>query len=124
MAFEIFWEDRGAHKRFHGHVTDRELLDSVVAIQGDPRFDTMRYTINDFLAVTSFSVAEQTVRIVSAIGGAGALTNAGVRVAIVAADAQIQALADIYAALPLTAYPTRTFDDLSAARAWLAADPA
>lgn len=124
MAVEILWETRGAYKRFHDHVTDRELIDSVLEIEGDPRFDSMRYTINDFLGVTSFSVLEQTVRIVSAIDGAAALTNPDIRIAIVATDAQIKALAELYATSPLTAYPTRIFPHVAAARDWLADAPA
>lgn len=120
MAVEILWETRGAYKRFHGHVTDRELIDSVLTIEGDPRFDTMRYTINDFLDVTSFSVLDQTVRIVSAIDGAAALTNPDIRIAVVATDIQIKALAELYANSPLTAYPTQIFADIVGARAWLA----
>lgn len=120
MAFEIVWEIRGAYKRFRGHVTDEELLQSSILVEGDSRFDSLRYVINDFLAVESYSVSEAKVRIVSAIDAAAALSNPHIRIAIVATDQQIHALAELYVASPLNAYPTQIFGDIEDARAWLA----
>lgn len=119
MAFEIVWEDRGASKRFFGHVTDEELMQSVVEVEGDPRFDELRYVINDFLGVDSFAVSAANVHTISAIDGAAALTNPNIRIAIVATDAQILALAKLYAASPWNVYPTGIFPDSATARAWL-----
>lgn len=119
VGFEIVWEVRGACKRFFGHVTDDDLMESVTDIEGDPRFDDLRYVINDFLDVASFAVTQENVLAISAIDAAAAITNPNIKIAVVATDAQVRTLAELYANSPWNAYPTRLFADVAAARAWL-----
>ncbi len=123
MAYEIVWESRGAYKRYFGHVTDEELMQSLIKIESDPRFDDIRYVINDFLEVEGFAVSEDSVRVLSALDNAAASSNPNIRIAIVATDLQIQALAELYAGSPLNVYPTDIFLNSGAARAWLASAP-
>ena len=94
-------------------------MESVADIEGDPRFDDLRYVINDFLEVVSFSVTEENVLAISAIDAAAAITNPNIKIAVVAIDQQVRALAELYAASPWNAYPTKVFADIAAARAWL-----
>ena len=51
MPYEILWEARGVVKRHHGFLAADELLAASREIQSDPRFDDLRYIINDFLDV-------------------------------------------------------------------------
>ena len=120
MGYEIIWESRGACKRFFGHVTDDELMQCLISIESDSRFDDLRYVVNDFLKVESFAVSEESVRVMSAIDKAASSTNPNIRIAIVATDAQIQAMAKLYAHSPLNVYPTEIFQDIGEARGWLA----
>ncbi len=120
MGYEIVWESRGAYKRFFGDVTDDELMQCLISIESDSRFDDLRYVVNDFLKVESFAVSEESVRVMSAIDKAASSTNPNIRIAIVATDAQIRALAKLYAHSPLNVYPTEIFQDIGAARGWLA----
>jgi hypothetical protein len=120
MGYEITWETRGARKRFFDHVTDAELMRSVEDIESDPRFDSVRYVVNDFLAVASFSVSEENVLTISAIAGAASISNPNIKVAIVATDTGVLALAELYADSPLNTYPTRIFTNMDAARDWVA----
>lgn len=119
VGYEILWEPRGTVKRFYGHVTDAQLMQSVIDIEGDHRFDTLRYVINDFLEVASFDVSAANVRIIAAIDAAAALTNPNIKVAIVATDAQVHALAEVYASAPTKPYPTAVFATTAAARNWV-----
>ena len=48
MTCETIWENKGVLKRLSGHVSADEFVHSVEAIQADPRFDDIRYVINDF----------------------------------------------------------------------------
>jgi hypothetical protein len=119
VAFEIVWEARGACKRFFGHVSDDDLMESVADIEGDPRFDDLRYVINDFLGVASFAITEENVLAISAIDAAAAISNPNIKIAVVATDLQVQALAKVYATSPWNAYPTAVFSNIEEARAWL-----
>ena len=123
MAYEIVWESRGAYKRFYAHVTDEELMRSLTQIESDPRFDNLRYVLNDFLAVESFTVSEDCVHMMSAIDHAAASSNPDIRIAIVATDLQLQALAKLYALSPLNVYPTEIFMNTGDARSWISTAP-
>lgn len=122
MAFEIAWELRGVCKRFFGHVTDEELMQSLIKVESDHRFDTLRFVINDFLEVEGFAVTEDNVLLLAAIDKAAALTNPNIVIAVVATDAQIQALARLYATSPMSVYSTEIFPNLAEARAWISAN--
>ena len=119
MAFEIAWEPRGVCKRYFGYVTDEELLQSLIKVESDHRFDTLRFVINDFLEVESFAVTEDNVLLIAAIDKAASLTNPNIGIAIVATDMQIQALAKLYATSSLNVYPTEIFPSVAEARAWI-----
>jgi hypothetical protein len=119
MAIEIDWEPRGFVRRFRGFVTGAELMQSVAAVGGDPRFDDLRYVINDCRAVEGFDVTAEKIRLVAALDGAAARTNPRVRIAVVTTDERILDLAAMYAASPLAPYPTRCFPSLEEARTWL-----
>lgn len=61
MPYEICWEDRGVVKRHYGHLSARELVAAAHDVQGDSRFDRLRYIINDFTDVTSHEIDADTV---------------------------------------------------------------
>ena len=51
MAFDLVWEPSGVWRRYSGRLTAADLLASLNQVQIDPRYDTLRYSLNDFLAV-------------------------------------------------------------------------
>ncbi|MDE2368952.1 MAG: hypothetical protein KGN16_08260 [Burkholderiales bacterium] len=120
MPYQLIWEHRGVVKEFRGDVDGREVIASVVEVEADPRFDALRFVINDFTAVQALSLAMPDVDHISAIDWAAARINARIRIAIVTADATLAELAEEYANSPMNAYPTRIFPTLGEARAWLA----
>lgn len=120
MAYEIDWESsRGVYRRLLNHVTGEEILESLLTIESDPRFDSLRYVINDFLAVEDFDISEESVLMMSAIDNAASASNPNISIAIVATDIQIQTLGKLYATSPLNAYPTKVFLTISNARDWI-----
>lgn len=120
MAFVITWEPpHGAYRKFTGHLGDEELVRSISIAYGDSRFDDLRYVIDDFLDVESYSIQEDTILYIAAMDGAAARSNPDIVVAIVIAESQQKALATLYATSPSNAYPTRIFTDLAEARAWV-----
>ena len=57
MAYEIIWEPEGVIRQFSGNVSAREFIQSVEQVQGDSRYDEMRYIINDFSAATAAALS-------------------------------------------------------------------
>lgn len=120
MSYEIIWEPRGVIKRFWGHVTSNDLVQSVVEIEMDARFDTLRYCINDFLGITGISSSQQDVEDISVIDKGASLTNPRIKIAVVATSPEVISLANEYANTSLNSYPTKIFSSLDDAGSWLA----
>lgn len=125
MAYEVIWEPPcGAYRKYSGHVADDELVQSISGLYGDPRFDDLRYIINDFLAVDHISVTEDAVTYIAAISGAAARSNPYIKVAILIGETQNDSLAKTYATSRWTVFPTRVFRNAEDARAWIGPDQA
>lgn len=119
MTYEITWVARGVIKRFFGHLTDHDMLQSVLDTESDRRFDDLRYVINDFSGITGSSVAMPTIDDISVADSGAARSNPDIRIAVVTSDPAIEALASHYASSPMNAYETRIFPSMEAARSWL-----
>lgn len=113
------WEDHGLVRRFYGHVTADELAKSAIQGQQDPRFDVMRYVINDFRDCSSVDVPPHAIEEIAATDSGAAKTNDRIRIATVSSDASILAISDMYEKAALSPYPVRNFSTLDAARKWL-----
>jgi hypothetical protein len=120
MNYEIIWEPpHGVVKRHFGHVTGNDVLAANTKIEADPRFDSLRYVINDFLGGTGVSVSSAELEEIAAIDRAAAIINPKIRLAMVATLPEIVAAANVYASDTLTVYPTCVFCSMADARAWL-----
>jgi hypothetical protein len=124
VAYKIVWEPpSGVLKQHYGAVTGEEILQAVVEVEGNARFDELRYVINDLSRCTEFSVDREYVDLVAAIDRAASLTNRNIRIAIVAADPAIVDMAAHFAESPVNVYPTRLFATLEDARTWVGRPP-
>ena len=120
MGFQLHWENRGVVKRYFGRVSAEELIAPVIATEADPRFDRLRYVINDFLDITSVTFTQIDVDEIAAYDMGAALTNPHIKVAVVVARADVIDLVSRYIKASGMAYPTRTFFTMEEARAWVA----
>jgi len=120
MACEIVWEHRGVHKRLSGHVSAREFERSVETVQADPRFDEIRYVINDFSAVTGHGLDEQHLLELAAIQYGAQASNPQVRAVYVGVDPELaRQLRVILIDSQRSLYRVALFDTLPQARDWL-----
>lgn len=83
MSYEITIEHRGVYKRFWGVVTAAEFEQAIAEVQNLPDFDRLRYTINDFSAVTAHDITPQDVTLFVAYGLGAQFSNAKVQLLIV-----------------------------------------
>jgi hypothetical protein len=119
MTYQIEWEPRGVIKRFFGQVTDHDMLQSVLDIESDRRFDDLRYAISDFSGITGSSVGISTIEDIAIADKGASRSNPSIRIAVVTTSAEIRLLAERYAGSPLNAYETRIFASEDEARSWL-----
>ena len=120
MPCEIVWEHRGVHKQLSGHLSASEFQRSVEAIQADPRFDEIRYVINDFSAVTGHGLDEQHLLELAAIQYGAQASNPQVRAVYVGVDPELaRQLRAILIDSQRSLYRVALFDTLPQAREWL-----
>lgn len=123
MGYEVLWEPRGVVKRFHGHVSREDMLEPVIRIAADMRFDTLRYVINDLLDVRSIDFTAADVTEIAALDMAGSLSNPRIVVAVVATLPAILELVPVYAEPGTHGFPTACFATVAEARHWVATVP-
>jgi len=121
MAFINNWEAKGVYKVFSGDVTGQEVLDSVIEIEEDRRFDQIQYVLNDFLAVNGVQASERDIALVAAIDRAASKSNPDIKIAVVATQQKIIELAQHYSRLiEDSPFQTQLFASVEDARNWLA----
>ena len=96
MPYEIIREPQGIHKRFWGIVTADEFLSSVGQFHSDPRFENIRYTINDFSETEAFTMGEGGILDTAAINIGATFVNPKYRILAVTSDPVIIAMARKY----------------------------
>jgi len=124
MAYDIFWEKRGVYRRYSGFISSEELAESILAVEHDVRFDTIRYVINDFIACERIAYSPQKIMEISAIDGAAEQSNPNIRIAIVADKPDVRAVGEAYVAAGMNTFPTQLFWTVAEARAWTNEDVA
>jgi hypothetical protein len=118
MPYRLEWEPRGIYKHYSGFVTADEFLQSITEYQGNPNFDVMRYSINDFSEVAGTDAADHDISLFAAMGAGGHYANPHIRVAVVAQSPAILEMVEIYLSTGIIEFPLRIFRSLDEARRW------
>ena len=121
MAWEVIWEPRGVVRRFSGTLTLDDLLTSVDVVQKDLRYDRLRYSINDLLAVEDFADPDSIIRGIELVLGqaiGGSFSNGNLVMAIVATQPGVVAVAQAFLG-GVVPYPVKLFSTVEEARAWV-----
>ena len=121
MGYELSWEPHGVVKRYLGQVTDEDLVQSVIEVGADARFDDLRYVIKDFSACDAIAATPGCVEDIVIMDQGASVSNPRIRIAVVAVQKEALAIVEAYARFPLNPYPMRTFATLPAARQWIGA---
>ena len=121
MPYKHTWEPNGIYRKFNGVLTGKEFLQAVQEVEGDGRFDTIRYVINDYIDVTDIDMSKKEVNIIAAIDNAAFQTNPNIVIAQVTTNPVMEKLIAIYTQNPVKSpYLSKNFDHLDDARKWLA----
>lgn len=124
MAYEIIWEPEGVIRQFSGSVSAREFMQSVDQVQGDSRYDEMRYIINDFSAATAAALSEEVLTELAVLYYGAYASNPNCRVVFVTTDTALAArVRKVLQQGPLVSYSAEVFPSVDQARDWLATQP-
>jgi hypothetical protein len=124
MGYNIVWEPDGIHKHYSGFVTGREFLESYRKIHSDPRFDEVRYVINDLTKITGHELTADALTDLAVANFGAHLSNPNCRVVFVTSDGNLaKTITKNLMSPDLKSYQVEVKSTVSEARDWLDSQP-
>lgn len=120
MPYTITWEPEGVVRRYLGKMTIAERQQSFDEICSDPRFDSLRYALTDYLSVTDYEVDPAATEEIAAMHTGAMLSNPSIVLAAVAMRPDVIAAIRHFISLRFVQQPYELFGDEPSARAWIA----
>jgi len=120
MSHTIIWEPEGYYRKFEGEVSGEEILDSNFELQADPRFQSIKYVINDFTQIESHTIEIAHTNAYATTDEIVSLTKGALKIAIVVVNDDLLALAENYRQQMLgNRFDCEIFQSLDDARKWV-----
>ena len=120
MPYEVIWFQRGVEWRYTGHVTGREIVDSIMSIFGDARFDSLAYQIADLTHIESAQVQEREMKQSAYLDRAASQSNPHISVAIIASTPISRKIGQQYIDnAKVSPWDIQMFENRSDAERWL-----
>ena len=119
MPYRLTWTPSGVYREYLGDVTIAERRRSFDAICSDRRFDTLLYSITDYLAVNSYEATPVATAEIAALHIGPFITNPRIVMAAVAVRPDILAVIEEFKAHRFTTVPYRIFSTLVEATQWV-----
>ena len=120
MAHINRWEDKGLYRQFTNHVTGEEVLNINLTIQGDSRFDEIKYVINDFTQITTFDFSDMDIKLLAVTDNAAAKSNPNINIALILTLEPLLEWANLYCEYMKDApYTCAIFDNVIDAEKWV-----
>ncbi len=119
MSYQTSWQGSDVQITFEGAVVFDDIIEADNLLYGDPRFDTMKYTLFDLLKVEKFDVSEKEAEVIASLDRASSVWNNHIKVAIVAIDPYIVELITLYKNnMAGTKWIIRGFENIRDATGW------
>ena len=120
MPHHLIWEEKGLYRKFIDSVSGEEVLNSILAIQGDARFDSIRYVVNDFSQIIDFEVSDLDIKKIVIVDNVAAMTNPNIKIAIVATYEPLLQWIELYCEkMEDSLYECKIFDNIDEAYQWV-----
>lgn len=120
MPYQSQFESNGVYTRYYGRVHANEIEESGGRLRNYPlTVARIGYCVCDFLDVEELVITDFEVLMLAANDHQIVDINPELRIAVVAADARVKAIARIYAGSPLMRLNARVYDTLDAAYEWV-----
>ncbi len=123
MSHHIDWAKDRVTVVYSGDCSEAEILDVVIKLQSDYRFDTICRALHDFRRCTAMVPSTASLEELAARNSAAAVSNPRLRIAVIAENPEVLAMLDRFASIGLCPYVLRTFVEPESANAWLGDSP-
>jgi hypothetical protein len=123
MSHHIVWAKELVSVVYSGQCSEADVLDVVIKLQSDHRFDAICRALHDFRRCAGMAPSPAALEELAARNSAAAASNSRLRIAVIAERADVLAMLERFASIGLSPYDLRTFEDAESANAWLADSP-
>lgn len=114
------WKPGGLYRKFTGEITGAEILEANFALYDDPKFQNIKYVINDFTEITDHSVETSHTEVYAKTDDLISDTKGELKVALVVNQAAHISLANNYRELMKdTSFECEIFQTVEDARNWV-----
>ncbi len=123
MSVKILWEKQGLVIKYHSEIQTQEVIDTLLNLTGDYRFEDCQYIISDTSEGKRGDISMEDTDKLVAISRVVAKFNPHIYVAhILSADEEINAISGLYKMMveDQTEWIIEFFDTEETARQWLA----
>lgn len=119
MPHKLVWEAKGVYWKYSGKITGAEVVEASSKIYGDPRFDSLRYKLVDFLDVESIDMDDNDVAKIACMHKAAGLSNPRIKNAIVI-NSKTNKVANKFATFfHDSPWDVQVFEELDQANSWI-----
>jgi len=119
MSHTLNWEGNGVYWKYSGDVTGAEILSASTEIYGDPRFDILKYKLVDFSDVTSITISEEEIKLITFQHAAAAQSNPRIKNAIIINKNDERAKLFVHYLSTNSNWEVAAFSSLEEANQWL-----
>lgn len=119
MGYTVNWLPRRVSVIYSGHCTETEVLNAVVQLQSDYRFDSTNQALHDFSQCESLSPSPEHLQELAGRNVGAAVSNPKLRIAVISSRPDVLGMLERFNSLGLSPYPLRTFANAESANAWL-----
>ena len=119
MSYKTAWTKQCVFVCYSGSCTETEVLNAVIELQSDYRFDSTYRALHDFSLCQSMSGAPEHLEELAARNIGAAASNANLKIAVVAKIPDVLAMLKRFEMLALSPYPLRVFETAEHALGWL-----
>lgn len=120
MPHNNTWEEQGLYRLFSGVVSGEEILRSNFDVQVDPRFQKIKYIINDFSEVTGVNLDAGHTEIFAKTDDIIANSKGRLKIALLVSQKELLPLAENYKNLMNgKLFECKIFPTIATARDWV-----
>jgi len=122
MPYRLSWNESGVCVQYNGVTSDEEVARAAEIIEGDERFDRLRYVLHDFLKCDGLAFSPSRIEEIASIDAAAATANRSTHrlsIAVVTERSDVTAMANAYIDTDVHPHTMRIFSRLDDARTWL-----
>lgn len=119
MGYKIDWGENYIHIQYEGEVDLNEMIGMNGLISRNPKYNSLKYNISDFLGVTNLNISKKDIETLSAFHEIPSISNPNLKLVVVSDNNDIREKVLQYINLMKNnEWEVKLFDNLEASMEW------